>query len=127
MGMEKSKETQLGCECIFGRRSRKYRRTRVGGFVCQLADNKSIFKGDIDELSAQGFRMSKVPSPFCDESKIIRAIFSQGENYYKITIVPRWSKLSPDGDGFHVGFKILDNDWKWLRFSMEILPSMIEE
>jgi len=110
-------------ESIFGRRSRKYPRTQIRGFDCQLANSKYLFKGTIDELSVQGFRMSKVPIFFCDESKIYRAILSEDENYYKITVIPRWSKKMADGDGFEVGFKILDHDWKWVHFSMDTLPS----
>jgi hypothetical protein len=109
-------------ELIFGRPTRKFRRARIDGFVCQLAENKSVFKGAVEELSAQGFSMSKVPELFCDEAKIYRAIFSEGDNYYKIIVVPRWSKLSPDGKSFTVGYRILDNDWKWVRFSMRVLP-----
>ena len=122
-----NKDTQPEAESIFGRRPRKHPRTPVRDFECQLANNKSIFKGTIDELSVQGFRMSKVPLSFCDESKIYRAIFSEGDNYYKITVIPRWSKEMVDDDSFEVGFKILDHDWKWVHFSMEILPSRMGE
>ncbi len=122
-----TKDTQPEAESIFGRRPRKHPRTPVRDFDCQLADSKSTFKGTIDELSVQGFRISKVPLSFCDESKIYRAIFSEGDNYYKITVIPRWSKEMVDGDGFEVGFKILDHDWKWVHFSMEILPSRMGE
>jgi len=121
------KDTQTEAEAIFGRRLRKYSRTPIRGFECQLADSKSTFKGTIDELSAQGFRVSKVPRSFCDESKIYRAILSEGDNYYKITVIPRWSKEMADGYGFEVGFKILDHDWKWVHFSMDILPSRMGE
>ena len=110
-------------ESIFGRRLRKYPRTQIRGFECQLADSKFLFKGTIDELSVQGFRMSKVPMFFGDESKIYRAILSEDENYYKITVIPRWSKKMDNGDGFEIGFKILDHDWKWVHFSMDTLPS----
>ena len=127
MAKENSKETQVKSESIFGRRPRKYQRTPIRGFDCQLADNRSTYKGTIDELSVQGFRMSKVPLSFCDESKIYRAIISEGDNYYKITVIPRWSKEIGDGDGFEVGFKILDHDWKWVHFSMDILPSRMGE
>lgn len=126
MDMKKSREKQPGAAAIFGRRSRRFPRRRVGKFSCQLADSKSIFKGSIDELSVQGFRISNVPPNFCDESKIYRAIFSEGKNYYKITVIPRWSKPSPGGNGCQAGYKILDNDWKWLRFSLDVLPAMAE-
>jgi hypothetical protein len=116
-----------GDDFIFGRRTRKFRRARVDGFVCQLAENKSVFKGDVDDLSAQGFNMTQVPELFCDETKIYRAIFSEGDSYYKIIVVPRWSKPSPEGGGFTVGYKILDNDWKWVRFSMDVLPLKLGE
>lgn len=127
MDILKTKERQAESKSIFGRRSRKYPRTPIHGFDCQLADNKSIFKDVIEDLSVQGFRMSKVPISFCDESRIYRAIFSEGDNYYKITVIPRWSKKMVDEDGFEVGFKILDHDWKWVHFSMETLPSRMGE
>lgn len=127
MDIEKSKDLQTESESIFGRRPRKYPRTLVRGFECQLADRKSTFKGTIDELSVQGFRMSKVPISLCDESKIYRAILSEGDNYYKITVIPRWAKKLNEEDGFEVGFKILDHDWKWVHFSMDILPAKMGE
>jgi hypothetical protein len=123
MDIENNKNMQPESESIFGRRIRKYPRTQIRGFDCQLANSKSLFKGTIDELSVQGFRMSNVPITFCDESMIFRAILSEGENYYKITVIPRWSKKMIDGEGFEVGFKILDHDWKWVHFSMDTLPS----
>lgn len=125
--MVKKNKPQGVAESVFGRRSRKFRRTKKTGFDCQLADEKSVFKGSIDDLSAQGFSMTKVPAAFCDEAKIYRAIFSKGDNYFKITVIPRWSRPALDGSGFHVGYKILDNDWKWVHFSMEILPQFIEK
>lgn len=125
--MVKKNKMQFTTDSVFGRRSRKYRRTKISGFDCQLADEKSVFKESVDDLSAQGFSMSNVPQEFCDESKIYRAIFSKGDNYFKITVIARWSRPAPDGSGFQVGYKILDNDWKWVHFSMEILPSHFDE
>lgn len=125
--MGKNKKTSSECGSIFGRRSRKFQRARLPGFVCQLADDRALFKGAVDELSVQGFRMSNVHQAFCDESKIFRAIISDGENYYRISVTARWSELSDHGKGSQVGFKILDNDWKWVHFSMNILPSLTEE
>ncbi|MFT5698066.1 MAG: hypothetical protein ACI8ZB_000920 [Desulforhopalus sp.] len=123
--MRKNKDKQV--ESIFGRRARKFRRIRISGFVCQLADGRSVFKGEIDELSAQGFSLSKVSELFCDESKVYRAIFSERDNYYKISVIPRWSKPDSDGDGFKVGYKILDSDWKWVHFSMDTLSLSLQE
>ncbi len=125
--MADKKNKQKANESIFGRRERRFRRTKISGFDCQIADGTSVFKGSIDELSAQGFSMSKVPEIFCDESKIYRAIFSKGDSYFKITIVARWSRVDSDGSGYQVGYKILDNDWKWVHFSMDVLPAHFEE
>ena len=125
--MVKKNKPQVTVESVFGRRSRKFRRTKKKGFDCQLADDKSVFKGSIEDLSAQGFSMTKVPAAFCDETKIYRAIFSKGDSYFKITVIPCWSRPAPDGSGFYVGYKILDSDWKWVHFSMEILPQFIEK
>lgn len=125
--MAEKKNKQMANESIFGRRERRFRRTKISGFDCQIADGASVFKGSIDDLSAQGFSMSHVPESFCDESKIFRAIFSNGNSYFKITIVARWSRAHSDGSGFHVGYKILDNDWKWVHFSMDVLPAHFTE
>lgn len=125
--MVDKKNKQMSNESTFGRRERRFRRTKISGFDCQIADGPSVFKGSIDDLSAQGFSMSNVPEAFCDESKIYRAIFSKGDNYFKITIVARWFKPEIDGPGFQVGYKILDNDWKWVHFSMDVLPTHFEE
>ncbi|PHR28331.1 MAG: hypothetical protein COA36_07085 [Desulfotalea sp.] len=116
------KKNNTQAETVFGRRSRKYRRIKTTDFVCQLANSRSVFNGSIDELSVQGFSMSNVPERFCDESNIYRAIFSESDKYYKITVIPRWSKPGLNGVGLHVGYKILDNDWKWVHFSKDILP-----
>lgn len=125
--MADKKNKQMVDESTFGRRERRFRRTKISGFDCQIADGTSVFKGAIDDLSAQGFSMRNVPEAFCDESKIYRAIFSKEDSYFKITIVARWYRADSEGAGFQVGYKILDNDWKWVHFSMDVLPTHFKE
>lgn len=112
---------------IFGRRGRRFQRTTIPGFECQLADERVVFKATVDELSAQGFSLSEVPEHFCDGTKIYRAIMSRADSYYKVMVIPKWSKPLPGGTGYKVGYKILDNDWKWVHFSMDFLPAYFDK
>lgn len=125
--MVAKKSRRVSSQSVFGRRDRQFRRTKITGFECQIANGKSVFKGSVEDLSAQGFKMSGVPENFCDETKIYRAIFSKADTYFKITIVPRWSKTQSASSTYEAGYKILDNDWKWVHFSMEILPALFNK
>lgn len=121
------KDKKEPAQSVFGRRERRYRRTKISGIECQVAAGKSVFKGTVEDLSPQGFKMSNVPEMFRNEDKIYKAIFSKSDSYFRITIIPCWSKPIADSSTFEVGYKILDNDWKWVHFSMEVLPDHYQD
>lgn len=90
---------------------RRYRRTRVSGFLCDIADGHRLLGGIVEDISPNGFRMSQVSDAFVSGEHSYRTVVSGNGRHYRILAKPCWKRKV--GSGFEIGFKILDVSWEW--------------
>lgn len=106
----------------FGQLKRKYRRAGLAGFVCDLADGKSVIGGNIEDLSVGGFRITNIPESFAAEKHTYTAILSGEGKHYRLLAKPCWKKPGASMGNIEIGFKILDAPWDWVEFTMNAIP-----
>lgn len=99
---------------------RKHEREVVDGYVCEIADGNMVMSGNVDDVSLEGVKISKLPVGFTAARKPYVAILSGNNKYFKILLRPCWSKKEEEGVHFmDVGFKIIDAPWEWNEFISE--------
>ena len=91
--------------------SRRTRRERVAGFTCDIADGNRLLAGIVEDISANGFKMTQVTEAFQGDEHYYRTVVNGGGKHFKILAKPCWSRAS--SDGLEIGFKILDVSWEW--------------
>ena len=106
----------------FGQLKRKYRRAGLTGFVGDLADEKLVVGGNIEDISTGGFRITNVPESFDAGKHTYVAILSGGGKHYRLLAKPCWKKPGSGKGNLEIGFKILDAPWEWVEFTIKTIP-----
>ena len=106
-------------------KKRKNIRVKVDGLVCDIADGNFIFRGVIEDISTDGFKMSNLPKNLTGDSHSYRAIISGNCCHYKLVVVPCWSAEPAKGRSAIVGFKIIHASWEWTEFVLFALKNVI--
>lgn len=93
---------------------RRYRRGSVSGFSCDIADRNRLIAGVVDDVSSNGFRITRVSDAFPSDGHSYRMVLSGNGRHYKVLAKPCWKRNT--ADGLEIGFKILDVSWEWTEF-----------
>jgi hypothetical protein len=99
---------------------RRYRRGKVAGLSCDIADGNRIIGGVIENISANGFKMSQVDDTFPADEFYYQTIVSGNGRHYKIIAKPCWTRDTDTGR--EIGFKIVDASWEWTEFVLQTVP-----
>jgi len=91
--------------------SRRTHRERVAGFTCDIADGHRLLAGIVEDISANGFKMTQVSENFLGNEHCYRTVVNGGGKHFKILAKPCWKRAS--SEGLEIGFKILDVSWEW--------------
>lgn len=100
----------------FGILKRRYQRTGVHGFVADIADGNVVLGGLVTDISAGGFKMTRIADTFAVEKHSYTTIISGEGKHYKVLAKPCWSRLDPSTHSQEIGFKIVDAPWEWTEF-----------
>ncbi len=107
-------------EIRMGQLKRKYHRTDVSGFVCDIADGHSSYGGTIEDVSTGGFRMAHIPELFLADKHVYTVLLSSAiGKSYRVLAKPCWRKKSGNAGRLEMGFRVVDASWEWLEFTTE--------
>ncbi len=104
---------------FLGKVKRRNTRTRVQGFVGDIAVGSSIICGDVADISCSGIKMTSLPENFSAVKHIYTTIVSGDGKHYKLLVKPCWKKRNTDG-GVEIGFKILDAPLDWVDLTLNM-------
>jgi hypothetical protein len=96
---------------------RRYQRRKLKNYSGDIADDKLIVGGIVEDVSANGFKLSGVSSVFDAQKYNYQVIVSGGGKYFKLMARPCWQKK---GTGTKdIGFKVMDASCEWYEFVLE--------
>jgi len=96
---------------------RKFERMTVKGIRGDLAIDKAILNGIVDDVSPNGFKLSHLPASFQNDKHVYTVIISNGDIHYKILAKPCWDTKAAGKNSIEAGFKIIDAPWEWAEFT----------
>lgn len=105
--------------------SRRSRRERVSGFTCDIADGYRLLNGRVENISANGFKMTQLSEAFLGDEHCYRTVVAGGGKHFKILAKPCWKRSSPEG--LEVGFKIIDVSWEWTELLLTTELERLDE
>ena len=110
-------------EARMGGFARRTNRERVVGFTCDIADGNRLLAGIVEDISANGFKMTQVNETFQGGEHYYRTVVNGGGKHFKMLAKPCWRRAS--SAGLEIGFKILDVSWEWTELILTSdLPRM---
>ena len=101
---------------------RRYQRQDVLNYSGDIADDKIVVGGAVDNISVNGFKISGVPSSFSGDKQSYSVVVTGPGKNLKLMAKPCWAKKSTGT--VDIGFKVIDATWEWYEF---VLDSFDEE
>lgn len=96
---------------------RRYQRRELNNYSGDIADENLVVGGVVENVSANGFKLSGVSSAFTAQKYNYKVIVSGGGKFFKLMARPCWQTK---GTGTKdVGFKVMDASWEWYEFVLE--------
>lgn len=96
---------------------RRYQRRELSNYSGDIADENLVVGGVVENVSANGFKLSGVSSAFRAQKYNYKVMVSGGGKYFKLMARPCWQKT---GTGTKdIGFKVMDASWEWYEFVLE--------
>ncbi len=106
---------------LSGQFQRRYNRTKLFGFVVNLADGNKVIDGIVENISIGGFESANFPKTFTAEKHTYTVVLTDHDKHYKMLAKPCWKKKNGENN-IAIGFKILSAPWKWAEFAMNRIP-----
>jgi len=101
---------------------REFERAEISGLIADIADDKFVFDGLIEDVSVTGFKITQLPKQLELKLKKYVTVISGYKRNFKIVIKPCWAKKTHNGYYQEVGFKIINPPWAWTEFIQTMLP-----
>ncbi len=98
---------------------RKFERVHVIGVSGDLATDKVILNGIVDDVSPGGFKLFQLPASFQNDKHVYTVVISNGDNHFKILAKPCWDSKAEGKNSIEVGFKIIDAPWEWAELTYQ--------
>lgn len=99
---------------------RRYKREVVNGFSGDIATGNHIVAGEVENVSANGFKLVNISGKFKASEHLYQTIISGDGKHYRLLAKPCWEHRS--GGGLEIGFKIVDAPWEWLELILKSIP-----
>lgn len=103
---------------------RRQIRTKLKGYIADIADGHFIYGGMVEDVSMEGLRLNDLPDKFAVEGKKYSVVVSGGPDSpcYKLKVAPRWRRKN--GILVDVGFNIAEAPAGWKAFVQKIIPQL---
>jgi hypothetical protein len=103
---------------------RRQIRTKLKGYIADIADGHFIYGGMVEDVSMEGLRLNDLPDKFAVEGKNYSVVVSGGPDSpcYKLKVAPRWRRKN--GILVDVGFNIAEAPAGWKAFVQKIIPQL---
>ncbi|WP_417909133.1 PilZ domain-containing protein [Candidatus Electronema sp. PJ] len=103
---------------------RRQTRTKLKGYIADIADGHFIYGGMVEDVSLEGLRLNDLPDKFSVEGKRYSIVISGGPDSpcYKLKVAPRWRRKN--GILVDVGFNIAEAPVGWKTFVQNIMPKL---
>ena len=88
----------------------------VMGLMSNLSDGKMTFVGIVEDISANGIRISQVPANFDDTAELCYSIVNGPWDDFAVALKPKWVKLTNRGMYKMIGFEIDNPSKDWDAF-----------
>lgn len=95
---------------------RHFQRREVSGYTCDIADSRRLIGAVVENVSANGFKVSRIGEGFLAAEHCYRTVISGNGKHFKILAKPCWKRQT--SQGVEIGFKILDVSWEWLEMTL---------
>ena len=103
-------------EILLEENGRRSIRHETIGLMSNITDGNASVVGIVEDISANGMRVSHIPSNFDDTAERCYSIMSVPGKDYTFVMHPRWAKLTNHGMYKMVGFELenIPDGWKTL-------------
>lgn len=103
---------------------RRQVRTKLKGYIADIADGHFIYGGMVEDVSLNGLRLNDLPDKFSVEGKKYSIVISGGPDSpcYKLKVAPCWRRKN--GILVDVGFNIAEAPAGWKTFVQNIMPKL---
>ena len=100
---------------------RRYSRTKLKGYLADIADGHFVYDGIVEDISIEGLRLVDLSDRFVVENKKYSLVVSGGPDSvsFKLKVTPRWKKVNKYY--IDVGFHILNAPSSWKKFVQQML------
>ncbi len=100
---------------------RRYKRTKLKGYIADVADGHFVYDGIVEDISLQGLRMVDLSDRFVVENRKYNLVVSGGPDSlsFKLKVTPRWKRVN--GYYIDVGFQIVDAPSSWKKFIQQMI------
>lgn len=95
--------------------------------MSNIYDGRDLFLGIVEDISATGLRVAKIPARFDDSAGQCVTLINGLAGDVKITMQPRWVQATNRGMYKMVGFKIPDPPPEWTDFVRETVQAVPSE
>ncbi|MCI5131932.1 MAG: PilZ domain-containing protein [Candidatus Electrothrix sp. EH2] len=100
---------------------RRHSRTKLKGYIADVADGHFVYDGIVEDISIQGLRLVDLSDRFVVENRNYNLVVSGGPDSlsFKLKVTPRWKKVRKYC--IDVGFHIVDAPSSWKKFVQQRL------
>ena len=101
---------------------RRQGRVKLKGYIADIAVDRFVCNGIIEDISVEGLRLNDLPARFAVESREYSLVVSGGPDSvcYKMTVLPRW-KRRKNASYIDIGFQINHPSAGWKTFVQKIM------
>ena len=96
---------------------RRYQRKDVLDYTGDIAENSRVLAGTVENISANGFKLSGVPDAFNGDKLNYQVLVSGCGRRFKLMAKPCWEKKNLGS--VEIGFKVIDASWEWYEFVLD--------
>ncbi len=106
---------------------RKGERHPTMGLMSNIYDGRDRFLGVVEDISATGLRVAKIPAHFDDSAEQCVSLVNGLAGDVKVAMQPCWVRATNRGMYKMVGFKIPDPPPEWTKFVRETVQAVPSE
>ncbi len=95
--------------------------------MLNIYDGRDLFLGVVEDISATGLRVSKIPARFDDSAGQYVTLVNGLAGDVQVTLQLCWARATNRGMYKMIGFKIPDPPPEWTKFVRETLQAVPSE